>query len=244
MKRFAKPAMFGLFILFLLWGIFYRFNRLPSLHAASKFSAGNLEYRLKGKPRRDLLTVWGEPDGCLSGLYGDIWKLDEERQVIVYYNRDTDKVTDVRITDRLAAPEDFSFSLVWNTYGISSYDSKTGILIKENDIDFVDVYTTEMHFDRETLFAVYNSIAGLDWAYYPEEYDPNPRIKQEPPVSFVLTMRNGNTVKTIKAVNIAEEKDGADEHGIDFLTVCRSIADQIMDTEEWKSLPPYAHLFE
>ena len=38
MKRFAKPAMFGLFILFLLWGIFYRyvFRRIGMIPKAGK----------------------------------------------------------------------------------------------------------------------------------------------------------------------------------------------------------------
>jgi len=46
--------------------------------AATKALAGTL--------REELLKVWGEPDGGLSGLYGDIYEAPGGRAVIVYYN--------------------------------------------------------------------------------------------------------------------------------------------------------------
>lgn len=46
--------------------------------AATKALAGTL--------REELLKVWGEPDGELSGMYGDIYAAPGGRSVIVYYN--------------------------------------------------------------------------------------------------------------------------------------------------------------
>ena len=31
-------------------------------------------------------AAWGEPDGMLSGLFGDIYTLDSGRQIVVYYD--------------------------------------------------------------------------------------------------------------------------------------------------------------
>ena len=43
-------------------------------------------------------------------------------------------------------PDDFSFSIMWNTDGISSYDSKTGILIKDKYATNPNEYTTTYFF--------------------------------------------------------------------------------------------------
>lgn len=41
--------------------------------------------------RDDLINAWGEPDASLSGMYGDIWYLEEELETLlnVYYNGDS-----------------------------------------------------------------------------------------------------------------------------------------------------------
>ena len=43
--------------------------------------------------------------------------------------------------DGIEMPEDFSFSIVWDCYGISSYDSATGKLVKTNDTKNLAKYT-------------------------------------------------------------------------------------------------------
>lgn len=44
------------------------------------------EAALLGLPRQDILDAWGEPDGMLSGFFGDVYALEEGGQVIVYYD--------------------------------------------------------------------------------------------------------------------------------------------------------------
>ena len=39
-------------------------------------------------------------------------------------------------------PEDFAFALTWNCYGVSSYDSQTGRLVKTTDATTPDDYVT------------------------------------------------------------------------------------------------------
>ena len=43
------------------------------------------EAALLGLPREDVLRAWGEPDGCLSGLFGDIYTLESGARITVYY---------------------------------------------------------------------------------------------------------------------------------------------------------------
>lgn len=48
-------------------------------------------------------------------------------------------------------PEDFAFSIVWNTYGISSYDSATGRLVKTTDATNPDDYVTTLELSGEDM---------------------------------------------------------------------------------------------
>lgn len=58
----------------------------------------NIEDMLIGINREDLIDVWGEADGSLSGLYGDIWDLSDGYRLLVYYDDvDSNKVTKVNI---------------------------------------------------------------------------------------------------------------------------------------------------
>lgn len=53
-------------------------------------SQEELDEKLIGISREDLLAIWGEPDGHLSGFWGDTWQLDNEKgeHIIVYYDKD------------------------------------------------------------------------------------------------------------------------------------------------------------
>ncbi len=44
------------------------------------------EAALLGLPRGDVLRAWGEPDGMLSGFFGDIYSLEDGTRIIVYYD--------------------------------------------------------------------------------------------------------------------------------------------------------------
>lgn len=53
------------------------------------YTEEELQDALMGKDRDDIVDAWGEPDGMLSGFWGDIWSLsDDNRQIILYYNGD------------------------------------------------------------------------------------------------------------------------------------------------------------
>lgn len=55
---------------------------------------------LIGLTAEDLYKNWGNPTGTLSGLYGEIWKIDEEHDMIVYYDFETQKISNVAIDNR------------------------------------------------------------------------------------------------------------------------------------------------
>lgn len=45
--------------------------------------------QFKGCTREELVQDWGNPDGMLSGFYGDIWVMTENENIIVYYSADS-----------------------------------------------------------------------------------------------------------------------------------------------------------
>lgn len=55
------------------------------------YTGEDFKDRLTGKfSNKDLINAWGEPDGTLSGFWGDIWNLDEDgnRVIVIYYDND------------------------------------------------------------------------------------------------------------------------------------------------------------
>ena len=55
-------------------------------------------------------------------------------------------------------PEDFSFKVTWGTFGRSSYDSKTGKLIKTTDATNPDEYITTYNLSNYELKCIYNML--------------------------------------------------------------------------------------
>lgn len=143
------------------------------------------------------------------------------------------------------ALDDFSFSLTWDCYGISSYDSKTGKLIKTTDAAHPEDYITYYELSAEYKELIYDYIQTLEVESYPDIYNPHgDGISSEPPMTLILTVRIGDSVKTISAEDIAISYKSQDEKGQKFLTTCKAIRDILIETEEWKALPDYEVHYE
>ena len=53
---------------------------------------------LKDKTEKEINDNWGEPDGILSGFYGDIYDYNGKR-IVIYYDADS-RVSDILISDK------------------------------------------------------------------------------------------------------------------------------------------------
>lgn len=148
----------------------------------------------------------------------------------------------VPLGDTADIPEDFSFALTWNCYGVSSYDSITGKLVKTTDATHPEDYVAFHALTDEEREYVYSLISALDVNSYPEEYDPG-NGGSEPPMTLILTVRTGGMEKTIRAEHISLFFTSEDEKGQRFLSACKDICNMLMATEEWKALPDYEFLY-
>lgn len=63
-------------------------SEVSGLVTEKGYTQEEIEEKLKGELRDNILVSWGEPDGMLSGFWGDIWFLDAEKdkKIILYYD--------------------------------------------------------------------------------------------------------------------------------------------------------------
>lgn len=142
-------------------------------------------------------------------------------------------------------PDNLSFSLTWNTYGISSYDSATGKLVKTTDATNPEDYVTTLQLDGTQLFEIWELLWELDIETYPDEYDPQGgELSSDPSMTLILTLRDGDKVKTVRAEDIALSYESDDPKGQKFLDTCKGIRDILTATEEWKALPEYEFFYD
>ena len=136
--------------------------------------------------------------------------------------------------------DSFSFSLSWDCRGISSYDSKTGKLVKTTDATHPEDYVTTYQLTAEQKQRIFDLIKGLEVATYPDTYDPHGGgVMSSPPMTLVLSVKTDKVQKSITAADIAYTFDCQNSQGQRFLSVCKAIQDILTETEEWKALPEY-----
>ena len=141
-------------------------------------------------------------------------------------------------------PDNLSFFLTWNTYGISSYDSATGKLVKTTDATNPEDYVTTLQLDGTQLFEIWELLWELDIETYPDEYNPHGGLASSPSMTLILTLREGDKVKTVRAEDIALSYESDDPKGQKFLDTCKGIQDILTATEEWKALPEYEFFYD
>ncbi len=141
-------------------------------------------------------------------------------------------------------PTDFSFSLTWGVYGISSYDSRTGKLIKTKDATNPEDYVTYIKLPEEVLELIYKDLCALGVDSYPDEYDPDPMMGSEPSADLILTVRKGDYVKTITAKDVSLSYESLSVKGKRFIDTCLAIRDILTETEQWKALPDYEFYYD
>lgn len=161
--------------------------------------------------------------------------------IIVYDNGCVQEME--QVTDEKAVPEDFYFTLKWNCYGVSSYNSQTGKLVKTTDATNPEDYVTEYLLTDEDKVYFYNLLDYLNVSSYPDVYNPNDGMS-EPSMTLILTVHANGWTKTIKAENIEISYTSPDAKGQKFLYVCKQISERLTATDEWNALPEYEVLYE
>jgi hypothetical protein len=138
---------------------------------------------------------------------------------------------------------DFSFSLTWGTFGISSYDSKTGKLVKTDDVADKENYETTHILTAQEKLSIFKIVEELGVYSYPDEYNPTLGIGSDPYQKLILSANIDGISKTIMANEVALG-DATSPKGQKFMDACDAIEDILENTEEWKALPDYPYLYD
>ncbi len=153
-----------------------------------------------------------------------------------------------RIVKGTALPGDFSFFIIWDTYGISSYDSKTGDLIKENDASDVSKYMTTYKLTDAELERAYRALAIID--DLPDEYDPynapdsENKISSKPSQTIMVTVTKNGKTKTVTCENVCLSGEGYDDNAKTFLLAVDVIKSILTNTKAWQKLPDYEFYYD
>ena len=140
----------------------------------------------------------------------------------------------------------FEFSLTWGVYGISSYDSASGKLIKTTDATHPEDYVTTHLLTSEERQKIWTYLMNMNYTSYPEEYDPFAPLSSKPNQTIVLrvTAEGEEHVTACRHIALGEISDAKTNEGGAFVTGIYGIADLLRETEEWKALPEYEFLYE
>ena len=145
----------------------------------------------------------------------------------------------------IGSPDSFSFSLTWGCYGISSYDSRTGKLVKTTDATHPEDYFTTYKLTGEQRKQIYDWIVNLQVTDYPDNYGPHDDgLMSSPSMTLILSVQTDTLQKTIRAENIALTGKADNKKGQKFLDVCNAISHLLTETEEWKALPEYEVFYD
>ena len=66
-------------------------SNIPPLESINKDNLASVTNPMIGTcTREELIGAWGNPDGMLSGMFGEIWELSEpEHRLTIYYDMDS-----------------------------------------------------------------------------------------------------------------------------------------------------------
>lgn len=217
--------------------------------------SGMIEYSCKGVEDSGIIHIQKEvPTGGLTeevAYWHIIIELPKKHPAIVSNAELSLDITEAY--SGIELPSDFSFSLVWSTYGISSYDSQTGKLVKTKDATDVSKYTDYVKLSRYKLEQVYKYLfMDIDITEYPNIYDPfyNPEngigLVSEPSQTIIITATANGITKTITCEDIAfgSLDEGYGDEGKSFLSAIDNITALLTSLPEWKAFPDYEFLYD
>ncbi len=138
---------------------------------------------------------------------------------------------------------DFEFSLTWGCYGVSSYDSATGKLVKTSHATHPENYITTLHLTPSQYEEIKQLFRNLEIEGYPDEYNPS-KWMSTPSATLILSLKTDTLEKTVTAAEIALDMKGKNRQGQKFLDTCDAIAEILMASDEWKALPDYEFYYD
>ena len=170
----------------------------------------------------------------------------------VYHIGDEEAIpVEANTNNHMELPEDFAFSIVWGTYGNSSYDSNTGILVKTKHATDVSKYTCIVQLTEDQKAEVYRVLfSDIDLFQYPDKYDPfnapDAKFKtmSEPNQTIMISVTANGRTKTVTCSEVAYGASGYCEEARAFMRAENKIVELLTSLPEWAAFPEYEFFYE
>ncbi len=155
------------------------------------------------------------------------------------------------VTETMELPEDFAFSIVWGTYGNSSYDSNTGILVKTKNATDVSKYTCNVQLTKEQMIEVSRILlSDIDLFQYPDTYDPfnapdaKNKMMSDPSQTIIISVTANGRTKTVTCSAVAYGSSGYCKEARAFMKAENKIVELLTSLPEWAAFPEYEFFYE
>ena len=135
-------------------------------------------------------------------------------------------------------PDDFCFSIEWGCNGDSTYDSKSGRLIKQKIATHVEDYTAAFFLSDVQKAEIFTLVKDMKPETYPDQYNPL-KGASKPTRDIVFTVTYNGKTKTISClhVSLGDTPEGA--KGTKFMKVHDTIVGILTSSDAWTALPDY-----
>ena len=136
------------------------------------------------------------------------------------------------------AQEDFYFVINWGVELDSSYDSRTGTLIKTKYVrerQPEEYIATYQYPNMDEIYEIAKSINVYSYAddYYPYE---GSSIRTTPSTDYVFEI-NDKIITSRDCPSLREVPNDVTKRGKQYLSLILTIIDTLTNSEEWKAMP-------
>ncbi len=141
--------------------------------------------------------------------------------------------------------EDFYFALTWGVQLDSSYDSRTGTLIKTKYVRERQPEEYIATYQYPNINEIYEMAKSINVYSYADDYYPYEGIliMTSPSVDYVFEI-NGKTITSNDCPILNEIPDDVTERGKKYLALLLTIQNTLINSDEWKAMPDFEILYE
>ena len=141
--------------------------------------------------------------------------------------------------------EDFYFVLTWGVLKDSSYDSRTGTLIKTKYVVERQPEEYIATYQYPNINDIYERVKLINVYSYADDYYPYEGclMRSSPSVDYVFEINN-KTITSEDCPMSFEIPDEVTERGKRYLTLIFAIVNTLINSEEWKAMPDPETLYD
>ena len=142
------------------------------------------------------------------------------------------------------AQEDFYFVLTWGVQLDSSYDFRTGTLIKTKYVIERQPEEYIATYQYPNIKEIYETAKSINVYSYPDEYYPyeGSSLQTTPSVDYIFEI-NDKTITSKDCPIIQEVPNDVTKRGKQYLSLILTMKNTLINSDEWKAMPEFEVLY-